>query len=132
MYVLDTLRITDEYQQCSGFNYFQPRITCSGGAMTVNVTVLPEIFRWKKLICALCVSQGRKVQEGLRSIPPFGELSSKGVKNMKFENLVVRSQAGSDPKPKVTSKGINFPKDYNELIEQVHSSNLIRVQSRGL
>lgn len=51
---------------------------------------------------------------------------------MKFENFVVRSQAGSDPKAEVKSKGINFPKDYNELVEQVHSSNLNVLQSRGI
>lgn len=72
--------------------------------------------------------QNRKVQEGsgLNLVHPVGVLRNR-FENLKFETLVVRSQAGSDPKPKVKSKSINFPKDYGELVEQVSSSTSFRL-----
>lgn len=45
----------------------------------------------------------------------------KGFKNLKLEDHVVRSQSGSDPK-RVVSKSVNFPKDYNQLVEQARSA----------
>ncbi|KAG0579260.1 hypothetical protein KC19_4G086200 [Ceratodon purpureus] len=63
-----------------------------------------------------------KVGSGFLQTRPLIGFSNKGLKNVKLEKHVVRSQSGSEPKPKVINKSINFPKDYNQLVEQARKA----------
>lgn len=56
---------------------------------------------------------------GLHQINPLVRFSSMKCKNLRLRSFVVRSRSGSDPKSKIINKSVDFPKDYNELVNQV-------------
>uniref|UniRef100_A0A7I4AFG6 DUF1995 domain-containing protein n=1 Tax=Physcomitrium patens TaxID=3218 RepID=A0A7I4AFG6_PHYPA len=55
---------------------------------------------------------------GLHQINPLVRFSSMKCKNLRLRSFVVRSRSGSDPKSKIINKSVDFPKDYNELVNQ--------------
>lgn len=83
---------------------------CNGGNAFVHVFCSWEVFFIRSI--------NSRGGFGLHQINPLVRFSSMKCKNLRLRSFVVRSRSGSDPKSKIINKSVDFPKDYNELVNQ--------------